>query len=170
SDGVRAGSPEVMVSEPGSEFQRGCVSSDGKLVAVAGHRRSLLIDWNDPSRIVRFSKGRSQSFACLSPDKRWVAAASAVGGGVTIWDTRDGNLLRQIVPRDNAQIALSRHGRTLATAPPRECVLWDTPSWTSRQRWELGLSGGVPVPVTFSVDGAWLAVAATRTEIRLLDA
>src|SRR6185295_15729054 len=63
-----------------------------------------------------------------------------------------------------------RDGHTLATATPRECVLWDTQSWTSRQRWELGLSGGVPVPVTFSADGAWVAVAATRTEIRLFDA
>jgi WD40 repeat protein len=34
----------------------------------------------------------------------------------------------------------------------------------------LGLSGGVPVPVTFSPDGKWLAVAATRSEVRLIDA
>jgi WD40 repeat protein len=32
------------------------------------------------------------------------------------------------------------------------------------------LSGGVPVPVTFSADNEWVAVAATRTEVRLLDA
>jgi WD40 repeat protein len=170
SEGVRAGSPEIVVSEPGSGFQRGCVSPDGSLVAVAGHHRSLLVDWNDTARVVRFARGRSQSFASLSPDNRWVAAASAVGGGVTIWDTRDGSLIRHLIPSGNAQLAVSRDGRTLATATPGECVLWDTQSWRARHRWTLGLSGGVPVPVTISADNAWVAVAATRTEIRLLDA
>jgi WD40 repeat protein len=168
-DSVKIGTPEILLSAPASDFQRGAFSPDGRWLAVAGHRRSVLIDANDPERTVEFSKGRAQSFATVSPDHLWVAAASHVGVDVTLWDARDGRFARQLSSGDNTRIAFSPDGRALATATTRECALWDTQSWTVRRRWPLGLSGGVPVPVAFSPDGQWIAVAATRSEVRLLD-
>jgi WD40 repeat protein len=170
SDKVHVGASEIIVSLPGSDFQRGSFSTDGRWFVVAGHRRSLLVDATDPKRAIEFSKGRPQSFASFSPDDRWVVAASSVEGGVTIWDVRDGNLVHRLILGDNAQAAFSPDGRTLATATTRECALWETQSWQARRRWPLGLSGSVAVPVTFSPDGQQIAVAATRTEIRLVDA
>jgi WD40 repeat protein len=162
--------PEVLVSAPGSGFQRAALSPDGRLVAVAGHRQSLVLDWNEPTRIVHFARERAQSFVAIDPGNQWVAAASAVGFGVAIWDTRDGRLIRQLIAQDNARIAISPDGRTLATATPREWVWWDTDSWQPRRRVPLGLLGGVPAPVAFSPDGRLFAIAATRTDVDLLDA
>jgi WD40 repeat protein len=168
-DRVNIGAPEIIVSSPGSDFQRGLISPDGRWVTVAGHNRSLLVEPEEPGRTVEFSKGRAQSSAALSPDNRYVAAASHVGWGVTIWDAGDGHLVRHLFSKDNAQLAFSPDGRTLATVVPRECVLWDTQSWRPQKRWPLTLTGSVPVPVAFSPDGQQLALAATRTDIRLLD-
>jgi WD40 repeat protein len=167
--GVRIGGQETIVSAPGSDFQRGSFSPDGRWLVLPGHRRSLLVGTHESNRIVEFSTGRAQSFASVSPDHLWVAAASHVGQVVTVWDARDGRFARQLVSGENAQLAFSPDSRTLATATPRECALWDTRSWQAQRRWPLGMSGGVPVPVTFSPNGLWLAVAATRSEIRLLD-
>jgi serine/threonine protein kinase/WD40 repeat protein len=168
-DGVLVGAQETIASAPGSDFQRGAFSPDGRWLALPGHRRSLLVDMLEPNRIVEFSKGRAQSFASVSPDHLWVAAAAHVGQDVTIWNARDGRFIRQLISGDNAQLAFSPDGHTLATATPRECALWDTHSWQAQRRWPLGLSGGVPVPVTFSPDGLWIAVAATRSEISLFE-
>jgi len=168
-DGVRVGAPEVIMSVPGSDFQRGAFSPDGRWLAAAGHRRSVLIDMHEPGRVIEFSKGHTQSAACLDRGNRWVAAAAAVARDVTIWDARDGSFIRQLITGDTAQIAFSPDGGLLATSTTRECAWWETQSWRVRRRWPLALSGGVPVPVTFSADGQWLAVAATRSEIRLLD-
>jgi serine/threonine protein kinase/WD40 repeat protein len=168
-DGVLVGAQETMMSASGSEIQRGSFSPDGRWLVLPGHHRSLLVDTREPSRIVEFSKGRAQSFASISPDCLWIAAASHVGQTVTLWDARDGRFIRQLLFGDNAQIALSPDGHLLATVTPRECALWDTRSWQPRSRRPLGLTGGVPVPVTFSPDGLWLAVAATRSDILLLD-
>lgn len=168
-DGVLPGAQETIASAPGSDFQRGSFSPDGRWLALPGHRRSLLLDTHESNRIVEFSKGRAQSFASVSPDHLWVVAAAHVGQDVTIWDARDGRFVRQLISGDNAQIAFSPDGHSLATSTPRECALWDTRSWQALRRWPLRLSGGVPVPVAFSPDGLWLAVAATRSEVRLLD-
>ena len=168
-NGVLVGAQETIVSVPGSVFQRGTFTPDGRWLVLAGHRRSLLVDTHESNRIVEFSKGRAQSFASMSPDHLWVVAASHVSQVVTIWDARDGRFVRQLISGENAQVAFSPDGRTLATATARECALWDTRSWQAQRRWPLGVSGGVPVPVTFSPDGRWLAVAATRSEIRLID-
>jgi WD40 repeat protein len=170
SSGTVVGESEVLVSAPGSGFQRAALSPDGRLVAVAGHRQSLVLDWNEPTRIVHFARERAQSFVAIDPGNQWVAAASAVGFGVAIWDTRDGRLIRQLIAQDNARIAISPDGRTLATATPREWVWWDTDSWQPRRRVPLGLLGGVPAPVAFSPDGRLFAIAATRTDVDLLDA
>jgi WD40 repeat protein len=169
TDGVRVGSPETIVSDPGGDFQRGSFSPDGRWLVIAGHNRSLLVDLHHQNRITEFSKGRPQSFASISPDDRWIAAASAPDENVTIWDAHTGSPVRQLISGNAAQVAFSPDGRTLATATPRECVLWSTDFWRPQRRWMLGLSGGVPVPVAFSPDGQWLAVAATRSEIRLFD-
>jgi len=168
SNAARVGTPEVLLSSPGSDFHRGTFSQDGRWLALARQNRCLLLDVNAPEHSVEFSKGRQQNFVEVSPDNRWIAA-SAVGVGVTVWDARDGKFIHSLLPGENAQIAVSPDSRSLATATPRECIVWDTQSWRPLKVWPLALSGGVHVPVAFSPDGQWVAVAATRAEVRLLD-
>jgi WD40 repeat protein len=170
SGGVRVGPPEVLISAPGSEFQRVRFSRDGELMAVAGHRRSLLMNWQQPTQQVAFAQRLRQSDVSLSPDKRWVAAASFGGIGVTVWNTRDGALAWHLITNENATVAFSPDGRTLATATARECVFWDTDSWQARHQFTYDLVGEVAVPIVFSPNGEWIAVAARREEIHLVDA
>ena len=56
-ENARAGPPEVIAAIPDGDLQRFCFSRDGRLLAVAGHNRSLLIDWQNPRRRVEFSQG-----------------------------------------------------------------------------------------------------------------
>jgi WD40 repeat protein len=167
--GVRVGPSKAVALLPDSELQRFSFSRDGELLAVAGHKRCVLIDWQNPSRRVEFSRDIAQSHVSVSPDHQWLAAASSVAAGVTIWDARDGSLQRRLIDNINAEAVISPDAHFLATATAQECVLWDTHTWQPRHRWPLNLSGGVPVPLAFSHDGRYLAVAANRTAVRLLE-
>jgi WD40 repeat protein/predicted Ser/Thr protein kinase len=162
--------PTTLVSAKGSEWQRFAISADGELLAIAGHYRSVLVDLRGPVRQIEFARGLRESHVALSPDKRCVAVASYHGNGVTVWNTADGKLIRHVVTNDNAQIAFSADGRTLATATARECCWWNVETWQLRNIFSLKLAAGYGVPLAFSPDGRLFALAVDRQRIRLFEA
>jgi eukaryotic-like serine/threonine-protein kinase len=165
---VRVGQPETLASDKGNSFGRGSVSADGTLLAIAAGRGLAFIDLRNPTNLTALPRGRG-SHVNVSPDKRRVATASSSGGGVTVWNTHDGGLVRQVVTNENAQIAFSPDGRSLVTITTQEYVFWDTTSWQARHRVSLNLFGSVAGSVAFSRDGKLLAIAPDRREIKLLD-
>ena len=90
----------VTVTATGSEFQNPCFSVDGTLLAVAGHNKSFVLDWKEPSHIVPFATGQRQSSVSLSPDKKSVIVDQytrklpptrvPVAGGTVDFDKRFG--------------------------------------------------------------------------------
>ena len=52
-------------------------------------------------------------------------------------------MLQHLIENENAALAVSPDGHTLATAIASELVLWDTTMWKPRQRIATGLNGNV---------------------------
>jgi WD40 repeat protein len=168
--GPRLGTPDLLASTRQGEWQRTAISADGEWMAIAGHFNNVLIDLREPSHRIEFARGLRESFVALDRNKRWVAVASHLGNGVTVWNTRDGKLIRHVITNDNAQLAVSADGRTLATATARECCWWNTETWELRKRIPLNLTGEPGVPLAFSANGKWFALAVDLQRIRLFDA
>ncbi len=121
--------------------------------------------------------GEIRSTSTTQPSPRWHGIrtgsssrrAPLTAWAGNIWNARDGTLLCHLLENDNARLALSPDGATLATATAGELVLWNTAAWQPRWRTKTGAVDAVPVPAAFSPDGTLLAVALTRQEIQLLD-
>jgi WD40 repeat protein len=166
---VRVGAPEILLTVPGAEFQRLCLSADEATLAIVGHRQSLLVELANPHNQIAFAQGQRNSFVTFSSDGRWVAAASYYGLGVTVWDARDGRLAHRLITNENATVSFSPDSRTLVTATTRECVWWDTQSWEPRYRRPLDLGGEVPAVAAFSPQGGLLALIAAKDQVELLE-
>jgi WD40 repeat protein len=99
----------------------------------------------------------------VSPDGRWVAAASwTTSDGVNVYDAATGRLEKHFSAPRNGFAAFSPNGRWLVTGT----------LWTSQQLWKAGtwepgpIVGGVAV--SFTGDDQLLAVAEVDGTIRLL--
>jgi WD40 repeat protein len=88
---------------------------------------------------------------------------------VNVWDGETGRLIRNLFPTENAQVAASPDGRSLAVATHTAFGVWNSVTWEPRWRVPLSLGSAAGGPVAFSPDGRMLAVAPARQEIRLLD-
>ena len=166
---VHIGQPETVIASPGAEFQRAALSRDDATLAIVGHRRNLVLPFEDAQHPLEFARGQRNSFVTLSPDSHWIAAASYYGAGVTVWDAHDGRLAYHLITNENATVSFSPKGGTLVTATTRECVWWDTKTWTPRMKRPLDLGGDVPAVIAFSPTGRLLALVSTREQIDLLD-
>jgi WD40 repeat protein/tRNA A-37 threonylcarbamoyl transferase component Bud32 len=166
---VRAGPPETISAADGAGVH---FTPDGQWFAIPGREGSQVMNWSNPAQCVHFGQNlrpNRHNRVVLSPDRNWTAGASRSGVGVTVWNARDGSMLRHLIELDNAELALSADGRTLATATAAELILWDSATWQPRRRIATGLSGEDPGPVVFSRDGTLFAAALTRHEIHLFD-
>ena len=168
----RIGPPEPVFTTNGDRFLEVEFTPDGEWLAVPCDYGSRIFRWSDPAQQTVFGKGLKISghdYVCLPPDRNWLAGASSGGDGVNIWNVRDGTLRKPLIENENARLAVSPDGATLATSTASELILWDTASWEPRRRIATSIAGGVPLPVVFSADGTLLAFAATRQEVHLLD-
>lgn len=167
----KPGAPEAVLEEAGESFLEVDSRPDGCTLAVPARRRSRLVRWDDFTRPVLLQHpGYHTGFEvmALSPDARWVAGATVSGHGVSVWNARDGVLLRHLIKSENARPAVSPDGTTLATLTAGELVLWDTDSWQPRQRRAAHDMGAVALPIAFSPDGTLLAAALNMQDIHLL--
>jgi WD40 repeat protein len=166
---VRIGRVETMFELPGAGFQRACLGGDGSRLAVVGHQRSLMLELGTRPHSVEFASGQRNSFVTLSPDGRWVVAASYYGLGVTAWDAHNGRLAHHLITNENATVSFSPDSRTLVTATTTECVWWNVENWQVRMRRPLDLGGDVAALVAFSPTGRLLALTSPRDQVSLLE-
>ncbi len=167
------GVPERIGFEPGTQFSNVDFSADGEWMAAAVRAGSFVAKWSDPSLHIELNRSQpraSHHQIVISADASWLVGAGFGGPGVNVWNARDGTKLRDLIPIENAGLALSPDGTMLATATASELVVWDTATWQPRHRSATGITGTIQLPVTFSPDGRLLAVASTRQEIVLHDA
>lgn len=169
SDGaVEIGEPAILLKEPGAEFQRGSVSPDGRWLALAGHRKSCIIDLENPAHVVPFSPNHSQSYAAMGPDGTGVVVGSFYGG-VSAWDARTGAFGLTVITNRNSPVAYSPDGRWLATSAPSGCHVWDTAARRLHRHFPSDAAVVEGGAISFSGDSRVLAWSPRGRDIRLID-
>ncbi|MEJ2146763.1 MAG: serine/threonine-protein kinase [Acidobacteriota bacterium] len=100
-----------------------------------------------------------------------VAAGNWRGDRTVIWNGRNGQILRTLLPGKPAVgVAFSPDGRWLVTGSSEEYRLWDTSSWTNQMRIHRpSRFSHLPGLMAFSDDGRLLAVVIDNRTIGLYD-
>src|SRR5207248_1175066 len=87
-----------------------------------------------------------------------------------VWDARSGEVVQKLPSRTGATSAFSPDGRWLVTSPGEAYRVYQVESWQEVGAIPRDNTGDLAGPLAFSWDGKTLAVALSRTRVRLLEA
>lgn len=104
----------------------------------------------------------------LSPDGRRLATGTWRGTGVKVWDTTTGALLADLPVEGSAEVDFSPDGLWLLTGSGPEYQCWNTLNWSLHWSIPRREASNLPGKIAFSSDGSLVAVAWTRTLVRLV--
>jgi WD40 repeat protein len=106
----------------------------------------------------------------ISPDGRWLATAAFNVAGARVWELNTTpNLVRDIPTRVGPSLAFTPDGAWLVLGTEREFAFWDYRNGQRHLSVARSDAAGLSGPMAFSPDGKTMAIAATRTLIRLVD-
>jgi WD40 repeat protein len=92
------------------------MSADGQVVAVPDYGRGAFVwDRKRPAEVQQTAPQNDVRHVALSPDGRWIVAASHVVGGVSVSDARTGKFIRWLIS-DGGAAVFSAGGRWLSPA------------------------------------------------------
>jgi serine/threonine protein kinase/WD40 repeat protein/tetratricopeptide (TPR) repeat protein len=141
--------------------------------SVGDYRWPLSLDEDETGRKLRIGPPEKLSSAdpspagvdgkLRSPDGKWAVAAS--GDGVTVWDTRSGERVRDLT-RAGGIISFSPDGKWLVTGSQEDYAFWQVGSWQPRHRIPRE-QRNLP-SVAFTPDGKLVALACTLWDIRIV--
>jgi len=147
------------------------LSSDGRLLASAGHDNAIKI-WEVATGLeLRTLKGPSQWFESLafSPDGHTLAAGS-YEHTIKLWDVTTGRELRTLRGHADSvdSLAFSPDGHTMASGSRDSTIsIWDVESGVALFSWAAHESGSANV--AFSPDGRTLASGGGDNRVKLWD-
>jgi len=137
-------------------------SGDGRVIAVSQFQGGRVLHADRPDQPVPIGPHDDARYIAVSHDGRWVATGSHTGTGVKIWDSRGGELVKEILVDSGSRVGFSPEGKSLVTTGGG-LRLWAVGSW--REGPQIG--GGAAF--AFSPDGTLLAVETGRGAVRLVD-
>ncbi len=136
-------------------------SADGRVLATTQTCGGLVQHADHPEQLIRLTRHADVRAIAVNPDGCLVATGSHNGTGVKIWDSRNGQLKKDLLLGiTHLQVEFSPNGKWLATGGDG-CRLWMVEGW--RQGPQIG--GGA---FTFSPDSALLAVETGFGAVRLV--
>jgi WD40 repeat protein len=158
----QVGPPRLLAGGATSEIS---CSNDGQVIAQARYNQGALVVRRDrPERPGRLGPQEDVRYVSMSPDGRFVATGShGSGGGLKIWETEHGQVVKELRPGDLAHAVFSRDGRWLAVRGSEGARILTVGTW------EEGPAGACDVAMAFSPDGNLLAAESGQGVIRLLD-
>jgi WD40 repeat protein/tRNA A-37 threonylcarbamoyl transferase component Bud32 len=155
-------------SPSGYDGHPGEFSPDGRLIAVGLKEEGIAL-W-DSSRLTPvgaplLKTGGEVKNLAFSPDGEMLAAVTAPGGSLTLWDVHSRSRLQG--PLDaggealRGGVSFSPDGATLATSGDLGVILWDVPTGAGRGEieYEAGIGYGGTNDLAFSADGTMVAFA-----------
>jgi WD40 repeat protein len=154
-------------------LERISLDAEGRILAVARLGTSTggasVVDLQSPTTTARHLTHPMAVSAAVSPDGRWIATGVHGGSGVRVWETRSGELVRELVPNYlDTLVTFSPDGRWLATGHAGVLAIWEAGSW--RQVHQLKEQGGDNIPyAAFTADGKLLAVTISPSRTELVD-
>lgn len=136
-------------------------SHDGRWVALlhSPSNRFILTSTEDPRRTISLTHQKPSRIS-LSADGRRAVTASYAARGVTFWELPEAKSVRTLDVPSSVQVALSPDGTRVALAGDDGLRVW--PWNQEKPKVEAGLPGKA-VCVTWSADGQYLAVVASRS-------
>jgi WD40 repeat protein len=153
----------------GTSVSRLALSRDGNTLAAWGS--DTLYFWDVPTEAMvhRLPLSSDARLGTLSPDAHLVACWARVSTNVQIWNPAHSNLVQVLPAHPSLFAAFSPDTRWLAVGDEVEYRLWDVATWQTlyalpRQ------AAGFWAFLAFSPDGSMLALAISRTTVRLIEA
>lgn len=152
-------------------FHRVAVSEDGRRVAWIRDRAQLVL-WDRPADVVRqiSVSDSAEEAPCLAISPSGRTVVSSDGDGLAVWDFDSG--VRLVTLGDTSHwchATFDATGRWLVVGDEHRYRCWATDTWRlvrTISRSGLGLWGAS----AFSPDGKLLALASSRSVVKLLDA
>ncbi|HEV3165887.1 MAG TPA: serine/threonine-protein kinase [Isosphaeraceae bacterium] len=160
---LRIGPPQRIPAPEPDAIMAVTTSRDGRTIAFTSREGLFVLQRDRPDRPVKLAPQADVRGLAVSPDGRWVAAASwTTAGGVNVYDAATGRLEKHFSAPRHGFAAFSPNGRWLVTG-----TLWASQQLWKADTWEPGpIVAGVAV--SFTGDDQLLAVAEVDGTIRLL--
>jgi WD40 repeat protein/tRNA A-37 threonylcarbamoyl transferase component Bud32 len=107
-------------------------------------------------------------FLAVQPDGSLLATGGWNAYGVKVWNFDSGELVKELTTALSPSVEFTPDGRALIVGTSEEYAVWDTASWSVQRRLSRGTDNNIQGTVAFSPAGDLMAVAHTRSLIRLL--
>jgi serine/threonine protein kinase/WD40 repeat protein len=152
---------------------RGCfsqlsLSQDGRTLAAATDHALHLLNVETGEEVRRLTLKTSEVLATMSLDARLAATWTRTSTNLQVWDTFSSQLVQLIPTCPSTFAAFSHDSRWLIVGDEVEFRMWDTRNW--RTTWTLPRDvAGHYGYAAFSQDDRMLAVAISRSTVRLVD-
>jgi serine/threonine protein kinase/WD40 repeat protein len=161
---MHLGPPQRLPVPEAGGAQLAC-SRDRGTVAIARRGGAVVLHADRPDQPLRLEPQEDVRTVAVSPDGRWVAAGSRDGTGARVWDTRTGELVKELLPHEGGvRVGFSRDGRWLATRG-NGLRLWAVDSWEEGPR----LGGLACGAFAFSPAEKLLAMETGQGAVSLVD-
>jgi serine/threonine protein kinase/WD40 repeat protein len=167
---IRIGPPDKLGPADLPPLEMAVLAPDGNRIAVNLWGRACLVALGQGGQPLYLQGQPGLTLGNFSPDGKWFVTGNWQGdSGVWIWDARAGKPIRKMALTGSTRACFSPDGKWLVTSTGTEYVFWEPGSWKSVRT--IGREGAANMPSDplFSPDGLMLALAHSRTDIRLVD-
>jgi serine/threonine protein kinase/WD40 repeat protein len=111
---LHLGPPEILAPRGG--WQSASITTDGRLLAVAGPDQVTLFELENPERQRQVGRHSRLNQAALSPHGEWLATATDDGYGVKVWNTASRDLVAEFPTYPRCRVSFSHDGKWLVVA------------------------------------------------------
>ncbi len=148
---------------------RSAISASGRTAVFAGAGRCFVFNLTNQSLQAITELQLGVKYVSVSPNDRWVATGCWHSPNVKIWDAETGKEVTTLPTDNSANVAFSPDGQWLVTSTGAEYRFWRVRDWTQAHGVARPGLDDFPGTMAFSADGKILAVAYTRSIIRLVE-
>ena len=164
---LRVEPPAVLLA--GQPFHYSSLDPTGKKILASRPDGSapLIVDMEDPAKVIRLRGQPGVSFVSWDPSGRWAATGTWKGSGINIYDPATGQRIRSLPAESSATVLFSPDDQWLATASVGGFRLWKTGSWKLAPAYLPSDHLAETSAMAFSPDGHLLAAVRPINEIQI---
>ena len=124
---LHLGPAEILAPRGG--WQSASITTDGRLLAVAGPDQVTLFELENPDGQRQLGRHPRLNQAALSPQGEWLATATDDGYGVKVWNTANRDLVAEFPTYRRCRVSFSHDGNWLVVATGSGYHFYGVGSW-----------------------------------------